>query len=200
MRDRDLSLRVNYVLEPILFADDTRVIISRRNYEDFCSVSDLVLPHTIKWFAANYLVLNLDKTNIMKFITKNSSHSTLHIGYKEKCIEETVNTKLLILQIENHINWRNCIELIIPKLSGTCYADRSMDHISNFNTLKSIYFAYFHSVMKYGILFWGNSSNSGKIFMLQKQIVRIMAGAQPRTYCRSLKLLETVPVPNQCIL
>ena len=49
----------------------------------------------IKWFAANNLVLNLDKMNIMKFITKNSSHSTLHIGYKEKYVEETVNTKFL---------------------------------------------------------------------------------------------------------
>jgi len=32
------------------------------------------------------LVLNVDITNIMKFITKNSEHSTLHIGYKEKYI------------------------------------------------------------------------------------------------------------------
>jgi len=29
--------------------------------------------------------------NIMKFITQNSSHFTLHIGYKEKYIEETNN-------------------------------------------------------------------------------------------------------------
>ena len=35
--------------------------------------------------------------NVMKFITKNSSHFTLHIGYKEKCIEDTV------LQIDNNI-------------------------------------------------------------------------------------------------
>jgi len=58
----------------------------------------------IKLFAANTLVLNLDKTNIMKFITKNSSHSTLHIGYKEKYIEDTVNTKFLGSQIDNDIN------------------------------------------------------------------------------------------------
>jgi len=45
---------------------------------------NLVLSHMIKWFVANNSVLKLDKTNIMKFITKNSSHSTLHIGYKEK--------------------------------------------------------------------------------------------------------------------
>jgi len=37
-------------------------------------------------FAANNLVLNLEKTNIMKFIIKNSTHSILHIGYKEKYI------------------------------------------------------------------------------------------------------------------
>jgi len=37
----------------------------------------------IKEFAANRLVLNLNKTNRMKFINKNSSLSTLHIGHKE---------------------------------------------------------------------------------------------------------------------
>jgi len=76
----DLPLRINSVSEPILFADDTSVIISSRNFHYFRLVSNLVLFHMIKWFAANNLVLNLGKMNIVKFITKNSSHSTLHIG------------------------------------------------------------------------------------------------------------------------
>jgi len=66
-------------------------------------------------FTANKLVLNLDKSNIMKFITKNSSHSTLHIGYKEEYVEETVNTKCLGLEIDNHIQWKNHTEQMIPK-------------------------------------------------------------------------------------
>jgi len=53
-------------------------------------------------------------------------------------------------------------------------------------TLKSIYYVFFHSIIKCGIIFGGNSSNSGKIFTLQKKIVRIMADAQPRTSFRSL--------------
>jgi len=69
---------------------------------------------------------------------------------------------------------------MIPKLSGACYAVRWMGHISNINMLKSIYYAYFHSIIKYWIIFWDNSSNSGKILTLQKKIVRITAGAQPR--------------------
>jgi hypothetical protein len=50
------------------------------------------------------------------------------------------------------------------------------------------------------IIFWGNSFNSGKIFSLQKKIVRIMVRAQPRTSCRRLfKQLEILPVPCQYI-
>jgi len=79
----DLPQRINSVSEPILFADHTGVIISSRNFEDFCTVSNLFLPGIIKWFAANIFVLNLDKTNIIIFIKKNLSHSVLlvRIGY-----------------------------------------------------------------------------------------------------------------------
>jgi hypothetical protein len=51
----------------------------------------------------------------MKFVTKNSSHSALHIGYEEMYIKESVNTIFLGLQIDNHIMWQNCIEEVIPK-------------------------------------------------------------------------------------
>jgi hypothetical protein len=94
-------------------------------------VSNLVLPYVIKWFAANNLVPHLGKMNIMKLVTKNSSHSTLHIGYKEKYVKETMNTKFCGLQIDNHINWKNHIVALISKLSGACYAIRLMVHMSN---------------------------------------------------------------------
>jgi len=57
----------------------------------------------IKWFAANNFVQNLGKRNIMKFVAKNSSHSALHIGYKEKCVEGTMNTIFLGLNIDINI-------------------------------------------------------------------------------------------------
>jgi hypothetical protein len=119
--------------------------------------------------------------NVMKFKSNNLSHSTLYIGYKEKYVEEIMNTKFLGLQIDNRINWKNHIEETIPDLIGACYAVRSMVHISNINTRISIYYSYLHSVINYGIIFWSNSSNSGKIVTLQNNIIRIMARAQPRT-------------------
>jgi len=56
-----------------------------------------------KWFVANSAVVNLDKTNIMKFITKNSAHSTVHIGYEETFMVKIASTKFVGLQIANHI-------------------------------------------------------------------------------------------------
>jgi hypothetical protein len=114
----------------------------------------------IEWFSTKKLVLKLEKTNIMKFVTNNSPHCALNIGYKDKHIEETVNSKFLGLHLDNHLNWKNHIDQMIPKLSGACYTVRSMFHTSNINTLKSIYFAYFHSITQYGIILGGNSSNS----------------------------------------
>jgi hypothetical protein len=57
----DLCLRINSASESVLFTDDTSVLISSRNFKDFCSLSDLVVPHMIEWFAAYKLVLNLGK-------------------------------------------------------------------------------------------------------------------------------------------
>jgi hypothetical protein len=64
---------------------------------------------------------------------------------------------------------------MIPKLSRACYAIRSMSHINSTDTFKSIYFAYFHSIMKYGIIFWSNYPKSKMMFTLQKRTIIIIA-------------------------
>jgi hypothetical protein len=73
-----------------------------------------------KWFSASKLSLNLDKTIVIKFITKNSSQYPLNIGYNEEYIEEAVNTTFIGLQIDNHLNWKNHIDQLVQKLSGAC--------------------------------------------------------------------------------
>jgi hypothetical protein len=34
------------------------------------------------------------------------------------------------------------------------------------------YYAHAHSIMSYGIIFWGNSTHSNQIFKIKKRIVR----------------------------
>jgi len=64
-----------------------------------------------------------------------------------------------------------------------------------------IYCSYFHCVMTYGLLFWGHSTDSIKIFGLQKKIIRIMMSSRSSDSCRKLFFnLEILPLPSQCIL
>jgi hypothetical protein len=68
-------------------------------------------------------------------------------------------------------------------------------------TLKLVYFAYFHAIMSYGIIFWGNSTDSKKVFYIQKRIIRIMAGAKRRASCRELfKKFNSLPLASEFLL
>jgi hypothetical protein len=59
---------------------------------------------------------------------------------------------------------------------GACYVIRFVLHMSNGDTLIPVYFACFHSIMKCEIFLWHISSNSKKIFILQKKFGSIMEG------------------------
>ena len=55
--------------------------------------------------------------------------------------------------------------------------------------------------MTYGIIFWGNSTDSNEIFKLQKKAVRIITNSNNRTSCRKLfKELSILTLQSQYIL
>src|SRR5215510_8062302 len=68
------------------------------------------------------------------------------------------------------------------------------------NTLKTVYYYCFNSIISYGLLFWENSPHSLKIFRLQKKIIRIMMVCGSRTSCRNLfRKLKILPLASQYI-
>ena len=51
--------------------------------------------------------------------------------------------------------------------------------------IRNLHFTKFQSLLRFGILSWGGESNR-KIFILQKRVIRVMAGVNSRTSCRQL--------------
>ena len=51
--------------------------------------------------------------------------------------------------------WITHIESIKNKLSSACYGMSLVKPYVTANTLKVIYYSYFHSIMTYGLIFWG---------------------------------------------
>jgi hypothetical protein len=104
------------------------------------------------------------------------------------------------LYINDTLTWKTHIDNIWPKLCSACFAMRSVKPYVSQQMLKAIYYSYFHSIMSYGIIFWGQSANSIRVFRLQKRILRILMGCKNRDSCRKLFInLKILPLPSQYI-
>jgi hypothetical protein len=71
----------------------------------------------------------------------------------------------------------------------------------NSETLRMVYLSYFHSVIKYGIIFWGNSTNISRVVKLKKKVIRIISGVGFIDSCTGLfTKLDILPLSYEYIL
>jgi len=172
--------------KPTIFADDTSIIFTHSNYVNFKNEIDIVIEKISKWFETNSLILNLNKTHCMQFMTKPNLAVDVHIGYKADIINSTSFTNFLGLNLDSTLSWKSHIEKLSSKLNSACYLMRSLRSIISAKNLRTIYFSYAHSIMTYGIIFWGSSPYSENIFRLQKRTIRTMMNVDNRVSCRKL--------------
>jgi hypothetical protein len=84
------------VTRAISFADDTSVMVTGKDYTSFKQKTSLALTSLEQWFITNQLVLNITKTNVIKFTPKTTVHVPLDICFKDKNVLDEVNsTKFL---------------------------------------------------------------------------------------------------------
>jgi hypothetical protein len=122
------------------------------------------------------------------------------VKYNDKLIYSLNNIKFLGIFINDTLTWSTHLDQLTNKLSSACYAIRVMKQYMPLKTLIIIYYAYFHSLMNYGLIFWGNSPYSVHIFRLQKKVIRIITSTRNRETCRSwFKRLKVLPLQPQYI-
>jgi len=124
------------------------------------------------WLISNLLSLYIDKTRFLQFLVKNSKLTDLSISYENKHIMKMQKVKFLSLKLDNYLSCNFYIEEIIWKLINTCFAIRSVRPYLSYEVVRMIYFSYFHSILSYGIIFWGNSSPNNSILKIQKRTIK----------------------------
>jgi len=162
----DLSLSINQLANPILFADDTTIIISNTIPEEFKNNINSVMTEITNWFQSNLLTMNCNKTHFMQFLTEKQHEKKIEIIAPNSINTNINSTKFPGLIIDNSLSWKDHIAALTSKLNKACYAIRSIKLFLSVDLL--IYFSYVHSVMSYGIIFGGNSHPSNSIFKLKK--------------------------------
>ena len=188
------------VLNPVLYADDTSLIITNYDSQIFEKEINTAILQLNRWFNSNLLLLNLEKTYFLQFLTKSTNATDPHISYKNRQISSIHSTKFWGLVIDDNLSWHCHIDQMIPKLNKASYVIRSLKPLLSFESLKMVYFSTVHSIISYGIIFWGISTHSKIIFNFQKRIIRIITNSDNKDSCRDLfKKLNILPLQSQYI-
>jgi hypothetical protein len=113
----DLPYAISDLSTPILFADDTSLIISNTDNLKFGNEVNEIIHKLKTWFHSNLLVLNLDKTHFLQFQTKHSNDTQLQKIYDNIQVSKIEETKFLGLIIDNKLTWKSHINMISSKLN-----------------------------------------------------------------------------------
>ena len=89
-----------------------------------------------RWFNSNLLLLNLEKTYFLQFVTKNThtDATDLHISSENRQISSIHSTKFLGLVTDNNLSWHCHIDQMIPKQNKASYVIRSLKMVLSFES------------------------------------------------------------------
>lgn len=178
-----------------LYADDSTVTIDCKNKDFYENDINKTLKSIIMWLDNNNLKINLQKTKLMQF-SQRIPNLKMNIHHNTQDVKVTDDTTFLGLQIDNKLDWKCHIEKISLKVSKASFALYKLAPVLNTDGLVTAYYGTVESVLRYGIIFWGNSVEKEIIFKIQKRSIRSMFSLKPTDSCqdyfRKYKLL-TLP-------
>jgi hypothetical protein len=92
----DLPKAINDKTIPILFADDSSILVTSPNLNDFRVNINTAFNCINEWFKVNLLTINFNKTHYIQFTTNSSNPiSDINIAYDKKHITTISNIKFL---------------------------------------------------------------------------------------------------------
>lgn len=169
----------------VVYADDTNFFISRNDPASAVSAANASVREFVDWCAFNGLTLNSSKSFFMRFLPKNATDDqSLLIRANQQSIAQVENIKFLGIHLDQKMTWEKHVEDLTNKISKSCFVLRYLRNTVSSEVLKLAYFGLVQSNLSYGLIFWGNSSHTRRVFVIQKKIVRTMAGLAPLAHCR----------------
>ena len=140
----DFPLTLNKKASLILFADNTSIVISNANPEEFKTSINTVMTEITNWVQSNLLTLNFNETNFLQFLTKKNKEFKIQISTSNSIRTNINSTKFLGLIIDSQLSWGEQINTLTSKLNKACYAIRAL----NLLALELFFKILAHSVYK----------------------------------------------------
>ena len=191
---------------PIMYADDTTLLSTLDNFNGNQSTNqnaiqiNAELTKIVDWLTVNKLSLNIKKTKMMIFCSKQrilKSTEIPNVIINHIPIERVTYFKFLGVIIDSNLTWSHHINHISNKLSRICGVLSRLKHYVPVLILKIIYNSLFLSHLNYGITAWGFNVGP-RIKTLQKKAIRYISNAKYNSHTtpvfKNLQLLQAVDI------
>ena len=165
-----------------LYADDTAIFINAKTEQDLQSKLNILLPNVTKWFVANQLSLNTDKTFYQIYSNKRVQVE-VSVRLAEAVIKRAKTVRYLGVFIDEELKWKTHIAKLCTILSRNIGTISRVKYFLESKHLCLLYNSLIlpHIIINYCCFLYSStySTSIDKIEKLQKRIARII-DKQPR--------------------
>ena len=165
------------------FTDHTNLLCLSDSIKKLNKLVNADLKHLVNWLNANKISLNVKKTDMVIFKSKQKElEGGLKIKLYGKRLYPTESVKYMGVKIDTNLTWQHHVNNLSIKLNRANALLFKIRKYVSLKILRSIYFAIFDSYLSYCCLVWAQSFSSiQRILILQKKTVRIN-NFQPRNF------------------
>ena len=157
------------------FANETNTLYCSKSLKKINKYINHDLFQTVQWLRANRISLNVNKTELIIFRSKNKSitkHQNFRISGQK--INPVNKAKYLGIYLDEHLTWNFQLIQIKIKLSRSCGLLANLRCHVKAELLRIVYFAI--CILRYAVQVWGQNRNQTikEIEKLQEKAIRIM--------------------------
>lgn len=163
-----------------MFADDAAVAVSARTPGELEELLQQTVSQFSEWCHRNSLILNLSKTVLMRFACQKASLANISCDN----IDNRVSTKFLGIFLDETLNWEAHIEHVSKKVNQAYYAISQLKNMLDRKHLINVYYALVYCHLCYNVILWGGGVTSGRVFVAQKKVMRLIFGLKYRDTCK----------------
>ena len=166
-----------------LFADDTTLAVQGNSLEELVGRLGEARSRVEDWFSSNLLSLNAAKSETIIF--------GLNTDLESKAV------KFLGTMIDSKLNWNANVDYLANKIIKNIYLIRSLRPVVSDMVAMMAYHSLIEAHLRYSILAWGHAPAAGRLFGLQRRVVRVISGLGYREDCRGAFMqLRVLTLPS----
>jgi len=158
--------------KPILYADDSNLIILANSMSDLEDRSNSILKDIIGFLKGLNLVVNPSKTNAMLVSRRRTEDEGIKVKVGDELIEEVDSIKFLGLHLDANLSGSKHTEEVSNKIRSGLFVLKQLSQIISSEMLIKVYYAFIFSHLSYSSSIWGSATllNCHKNFHYKRRL------------------------------